>query len=133
MGFPRAAARALLQPWKMLEVPGLEADVIYSRVSAKAQLRGGGPERQQLACAPLAQDGAEVVVEAISGKAPTARRQRLVIVESAIARNLRTSEELYELAGEHETDIVCADIPRFFAHDPAPAEGFVRQVMGGPL
>ena len=122
---------------------------IYARVSSTANKDGAGISRQTTLCKQKCKEAnAKVacqVAEVISGSLPLQQRSVFntlleqchegkisqVVVEGsrAFARNAFVAEAMYEKSKELGVQIVPVDLPDLCAHDPNPAQKFLRRVM----
>jgi DNA invertase Pin-like site-specific DNA recombinase len=122
---------------------------VYTRTSSKANLGGASTARQRsVAHAALAgaseqlKQHVENVSEVVSGMLPLDQRTKLkelldgqhvtkVFVESAraIARNAMVAEQAWQLSRDNGVEIIAADLPQLFKHNPNPGETLMRRVM----
>jgi len=122
---------------------------VYTQTSSKANLGSSSAARQRKACqAALAslgeqlQNRVQCVSETVSGMLPLDKRDQLkellngakvgkVFVESAraIARSAIVAEEAWQMSKTNGVEIVAADLPQLFKHNPNPGETLLRRVM----
>ena len=122
---------------------------IYARVSSTANKDGAGISRQTTVCKQKCKEAntqiACQVAEVISGSLPLQQRNVFnnllkkchegqitkVFVEGsrAFARNAFVAEAMYEKSKELGVQIVPVDLPDLCAHQPNPAQKFLRRVM----
>ena len=120
---------------------------IYTRTSSKSNEDGASSARQvavaKIASARVGVHMAKTTVETISGSLPLDKRTTLknmiehhggmktIFVEgsSAVARNAKAAEEVYELARLHGVTIIPADVPDLFQPNPTAVQKFVRRCI----
>jgi DNA invertase Pin-like site-specific DNA recombinase len=129
--------------------------VIYTRTSSLGKKVVGSKSRQIQKSSEAATHAkvkiVKTVSEVTSGSLPADARQTLlsllsgnvpgfetvkpgnlkVFVESAraIARDASVAEQLYQQSRKSGVQIVSADMPGLFSHQPTPAETFMRRVL----
>jgi len=82
------------------------------------------------------------IAEVVSGCLPTEQRQKLlslitsqkfdkIYVESsrAIARTATAAEQIYDIAREHNVQIIPSDMPTLYAHTPDAMHKFLRKII----
>eukprot|EP00959_Pyramimonas_sp_CCMP1952_P367820 7704671-Pyramimonas_sp.AAC.1 len=64
-------------------------------------------------------------------KEATRRKIRTILVENsrAVARNLAVNEEICEVARRHRINIIAADMPTLYKHNPTPTDKFLRRMV----
>lgn len=122
---------------------------VYTRTSSKANLGSSSASRQRKAASVTLtslgdqlHNRVQCVSETISGMVPLDQRVRLkellngekvakVFVESAraIARSAIVAEEAWQMSKANGVEIIAADLPQLFKHDPNPGETLLRRVM----
>lgn len=151
----RQARVGKLKAKKMKKAPRGSVGVIYTRTSSLGKKVVGSKSRQVLKSSEAATCQKvrilKTVSEITSGSLPVDQRTTLlsllsgqvpgmetvkpgnlkVFVESAraIARDANVAEQLYQLSKKSGVQIVSADMPGLFGHQPSPAETFMRRVL----
>lgn len=129
--------------------------VIYTRTSSMGKKVVGSKSRQiqksseaatrqkvpilktvsEVTSGSLPADQRETLLALLSGQVPgmeTVKPGNLkVFVESAraIARDANVAEQLYQRSKTAGVQIISADMPHLFCHQPSPAETFMRRVL----
>ena len=140
---------ALFSRQAITDVIAMVKAAIYARVSSTANKDGAGISRQTTVCKQKCKEAntqiACQVAEVISGSLPLQQRNVFnnllkkchegkiakVFVEGsrAFARNAFVAEAMYEKSKELGVQIVRVDLPDLCAHQPNPAQKFLRRVM----